>query len=1264
MPNYDNLTSIARDAILQINDFKQAHTILENVPNAIFEDVSLIALSYYAEAVKYMMTFSNAMQKLYCIAQLERITVSICRDTLLRFFSEEKKQYTQDELYGIIDVLTDIASVYFDQSELDTAMNIQKTIDLLKVYQSHPDAPELDDSFFDLVNTYIAKYEFNNAIDRLLEAMKAREEKFGQGSAETASVYFRLADVYHKMGKYDEAVDDYEVALEIQKNILGLRHPDTASTLNNLARVFQDMGDYDKAWEHFNKALHIREEVLGKEHPDTAETYNNIGALCIFMGNLPQALNYSELARTILEKVLGKDHPNTAQTYNNIALVYDVMGDYNKALEYYKKVIPVFETVHGSEHPETAIAYSNIAGVYRAMGDYNKALEYYHKALSIRETVLSTEHPDTSKTYNNIADVYRAMGDYDKALEYYHKALAICEKVLGTEHPDTAMTYNNIALVYRAIGDYNKALEYYHKALSIRETVLSTEHPDTSKTYNNIADVYRAMGDYDKALEYYHKALAICEKVLGTEHPYTVSCYDEIAVVYKSMGNYVKAREILSKAYEIRIKVLGMEHPSTITTFNNIAVLDERVSEPASHMLHPFTFFSRKTDNQDYLDHFYAPLFLEECDSMVTLASMYVSPHLNGRTESIADCIMQWFHSKTRKNCMLLLGNTGVGKSTVVSKIIADANNNAEDKEYKFTADRVLVIALRNYCDKIDLNKNASEILTDLFEGYTLDELENKLLILDGLDEVCMLRKGFDGYIFLEKMSNLKRGFHVFITSCELKEYISDPELISGLQIERIQWKEQEVEKWCDKYCSAKKEKKAWCDRFIKDYKKLIDRRHELLCVPLNLYIFGSNEINLSDHKSVGSFYEHAFRIILYRSHFAGQGDYTNLNNADKTTRLIAWQYTKEIAYQMFLLDTLTLAESNDLNNIYAKGLKNAKTRTITVLREKYDLYVQDNDLEIRKELGICPFMTSNGVGGISFVHKTVYEYFTAVKLYEDYFAKFNKSYFNRKRMNDAAEDVMNTAIEAFRYKAIPPDIFQYLCSMRDVPFSDTYDHLNSEQFDCKQFEVAFIHALENGILDTLTMKAPTQEYLYRSSSEINMNPINKQIGRAYHSLLCFLTGHGFRNDTNSIICKQILQILGASDQYIDMNSWQLSRSNLREAFLRSANLSKANLQEADLRGANMRGADLSHADLKSAYLIDVDLICANLNGADLQKADLKGADLRGADLSNVHLENADLRDANLRGTNFRGALYGTDSTTLTLFPEGFDPKKYGMIAI
>ena len=1280
MPNYDNLTSIARDAILQINDFKQAQTILENVPNAIFEDVSLIALSYYAEAVKYMMTFSNAMQKLYCIAQLERITVSICRDTLLRNLSEDKKQYTQDELYGIIDVLTDIASVYFDQSELDTAMNIQKTIDLLKEYQSHPDAPELDDSFFDLVNTYIAKYEFNNAIDRLLKAMNAREQKFGQESAETASVYFRLAEVYHKMGKYNEAVDDYELALDIQKNILGLRHPNTATTYNELAGVFLDMREYDKAWDHFNKALHIREEVLGKEHPDTAETYNDIGALCIFKGDLPLALNYIEKARTILEKILGKDHPNTAQTYNNIALVYDVMGDYNKALEYYKKVIPVFETVHGSEHPETAIAYSNIAGVYRTMGDYDKALEYYHKALSIRETVLGTEHLDTSKTYNNIALVFNAKGDYNKALEYYHKALSIREIVLGTEHPDTGKAYNNIALVFNAKGDYDKALEYNLKALAIQKKVLGTEHPDTATTYSNIAVVYRIKGDYDKALEYNKKAMKIREKVLGTEHLDTATTYSNIAVIYRIKGDNDKALEYNKKALTIQKKVLGAEIPDSIAERSNIIIdstniisknIDEKFDELISFIskLSPMKQTQVRSDNAEYLDLFNASLFLD-CDNPdITLKTTFIPPLVKNGAQTAEKCIIEWYLSN-QTPCMILYGEAGTGKSTLVASIISKAceNDNATDNP---DCASVLAVALRDHCNLFDGLSNgysARDIIYQLFGAKTKTDLIGKLLILDGLDELTVLNAGFsskEAELFINSIVSSCKELRILITSRE--GYFSLHNLSHTIKQERLCWKEVQVKNWCELYGSKNPLRSNWCTRFPEEYFNLPrdqedDLRYEIFCIPFILYLCCNSEVDICESKSIGKIYDQVFRRILTHAHennLIGQDRFLS-SPSDAQRQIVYWQYTKEIAYQMFLRDTLDLSDACDLNNERRIGFENAKNRVRKVLADNYGIQLMEADLNTKVFLSVFRFASSSGKAGISFVHKTVYEYFTAVKLYEDYFAKFNKSYFRSTTIKEAAEDVMKTAIAAFRYKAIPLDIFDYLCEMREAPFSDP----KGEGFDYDHFEEAFVYAIENGVLDKLTWETPTQEYFYRSSSERNMNPINMQIGRAFNALICFVTGHGFRNHTNTKFHMQIRQILVQSDQYVNMYNWDLRKVDLRGANLRNADLRGADLRDANLRDADLRDADLRGANLSCACLKDANLTSANLSHSNLTSADLCGAYLKFTDLRLVNLRNANLRDSELRGAYLSGAVYGNDSNNLTLFPDDFDPSdsKYGMI--
>ena len=196
----------------------------------------------------------------------------------------------------------------------------------------------------------------------------------------------------------------------------------------------------------------------------------------------------------------------------------------------------------------------------------------------------------------------------------------------------------------------------------------------------------------------------------------------------------------------------------------------------------------------------------------------------------------------------------------------------------------------------------------------------------------------------------------------------------------------------------------------------------------------------------------------------------------------------------------------------------------------------------------------------------------------------------------------MKTAIAAFRYKPISEDIMHYLCDMNEAPFSSSSD----ENFDNAHFQAAFVKAMENHVLETLEVKSPVNEYFI---SHGGFDPVNVHIVRAFGALICFLTGHGFRNENGCESCKQIRDMLTMSDQLVNLSQWNLKKADLQEA----------NLFEADLQGANLRGANLQEANLQ---------------------------------------------EANLQEANLQGSRYCTHPVMRTTFPDGFDPKKHGMIEV
>ena len=356
----------------------------------------------------------------------------------------------------------------------------------------------------------------------------------------------------------------------------------------------------------------------------------------------------------------------------------------------------------------------------------------------------------------------------------------------------------------------------------------------------------------------------------------------------------------------------------------------------------------------------------------------------------------------------------------------------------------------------------------------------------------------------------------------------------------------------------------------------------------------------------------------------------------------------------MFLLNTLDLVESGDPEHPRTIGLKNARCRTKAFLKEKYDLDVNDESLELKKELALCPFTKSNSSGGITFAHKTVYEYFTAVKLYEDYFAQFSTRYFQKTKpqTEDAAKAVVESYIDAFRYRWIPKEIFSYLNSMHKLPFYGN-EKVSAGCFDTERFLQAFVYGMEKSILSRVEVKAPVTEYNYWS------DPVSVQFNRAFQNFTWFLTGHGFKNGNNIDACKRIRDLLTLTDTEVNLAGWDLSGADLH-----GTNLSQAVLNGTDLSNTKLFNADLSQADLYGADLSGSDLSEAFLNKANLSGAELTGAVLREALLYEVNLSGVDLRDVNCFAVDLIDIKYCTDDENKTIFPAGFNKERYSMIEV
>lgn len=753
-----------------------------------------------------------------------------------------------------------------------------------------------------------------------------------------------------------------------------------------------------------------------------------------------------------------------------------------------------------------------------------------------------------------------------------------------------------------------------------------------------------------------------------------------------------------------------------------------------SHKNNNSTPTELKSDNRYYYEAFQTSLFLDRDDSRITLKEMFIEPLVSRGKESLSSYLTRWSNSPN-EHFLVLHGDAGSGKSSLVAKIVDDAylKNGYTDKKYG--EQDVLAIALREHCNLFDSflqeeNSDINNLLCVLFGVQNSNDLRDKLLILDGFDELTVLVPDFDETKAIRLIKSLSIACH----SRRIKMLVTSRNLdlsygkISNTKTETLCWTEVQVKEWCSKYSALKPSAYKWTKCFLDQYHKMTqnsfcDKRNEILCIPFILYLCCFNKIDLNNSNTVCKIYDESFRKLLMRAHTEDLigADRLAENKTEEELRIINWQFTKEIAYQMFLIDDLTLSDVQDSNNIQYSALQLAKERTREVVYEKYGIEINCEDLQTAKLLAVFSFARREGGSGITFAHKSVCEYFTAVKLYEDYFADLNEHSFDQLSPKEQITTVLQNTIEAFRYKPIYNDIFEYLCGLCSdslTPFGRENEKSN-EWFAFDSYSRFLLKALNDDNVYKMKISEPNPAYnhldidikagprLNRYRGGMNPHSIYMHLSRAFANLTWFLTKQGFTNSALNTYRIKSDSLFVHSNQRLNMQSWDLSSMSLREAHLEGALLSNANLSHtilsssimtdaklnssdlrrarlfsanlsyallyhakldnADLRGANLSFARMRRASLSKANLDTANLKKAYLEHADLSSANLSEADLSGAKLNYANLSNSDLRGANLRGvsiidTDFTNAIYSVSDEHKTIFPDGFDPSAHGMI--
>lgn len=633
----------------------------------------------------------------------------------------------------------------------------------------------------------------------------------------------------------------------------------------------------------------------------------------------------------------------------------------------------------------------------------------------------------------------------------------------------------------------------------------------------------------------------------------------------------------------------------------------------------------RNNRKEDYIKTLNSKLFLHSDDNPITLKEAFITPNFIihkfsknikiTRSETLGSLIRKFFaYEKT--STLLLIGMPGIGKTSMAAWMADQYREN----------DDVIILRFRDW-EGEELGKGLLKAICEVL-GCKKRDLEKKILILDGLDEIKALH--IRGELLNEFLSDIKdfENFKCIITS--RPAYIITSYYFHNI-IELRAFDIGRIEKFYKKIAGNNLAQKA----------KIISNV-EVLGIPVILYMAIMADIDISKNPTKPELYNRIFGKTkgIFDKFYDGETEYSGGSQMlrDPENIKLYLEFLGDIAYQMFVKNVMLL--------------------------RKNECKIPELEFE-RKKVSILDFpikhLFENTELNIEFIHKSIYEYFVSEYIYALIYHTMSKE--KDKDKHKLREELAGVFGTLFKDNRLTKEILEFLrYKIRKGGLNERSDII-SEVFGLMlQDGMIYYTGLccKNAMECEIMVFANMLEIVHLWNAEC-LKMVN-------------LISNYLRHNTCTQLNLKGVYLEGAS----------LIRIDLRSADLRNANMKKAKLLQADLKGADLRntklnGADMTEINLKMARLTAANLEGTNLREADLSRADLIDADLRkaklrGADLTGADLRGADLRDANLRGAKLRNAnlerarvkgadLIGTDLEGAYLTETVFDEEQVRLLS-
>lgn len=598
---------------------------------------------------------------------------------------------------------------------------------------------------------------------------------------------------------------------------------------------------------------------------------------------------------------------------------------------------------------------------------------------------------------------------------------------------------------------------------------------------------------------------------------------------------------------------------------------DKVFVEKKEYMLSVKEFSNNK--KQEYVDNWNSRLFLERGnkENQITLSDAFFMPNykIYKKNEKIGysmsdnlDVIVKKFINYDNASTMLITGEPGIGKSSIISWLANEYRND----------DNIIIL---RFGELETLERGLLNSICSALECKNRD-LKNKILILDGFDEMKSLNIGekiLDE--FFNDILNLEKA-KCIITS--RPAYINSRHFHNAIKL--LPFDIDTIEKFYHRITNKNLSKE-----------ELILDNLDVIGIPVILYMSIRTNIDITQNATKSELYHCVFARedgIFERFSYEDMG-YDRWAHPFRNSRNIKkyLKFLQQVAFLMFEKGDTTLHRDEcDIPKLRFGGHK------ISIL-----------------EFPIKHFF-DNTKKNIEFIHRSIYEYFASEYIYE----KINEG------INISIEKLASNLGGILKNGKLSIEIIEFL----------KYNIKNSDLND--KFDLVF-ETFQLMLNDGMTYYT---NITYKNVIECEMNVFTNMFHILhlwdrkklfFDNIINFDLYLRFRNVYISGRMKSDTKRVGSINEMLYSVRIDLSGVELRELDLNDTNLKYANLYQANLENVTLMGANLTEVILKEAVLNNVNLKGAILKQANLENTEIINTDLRSADLSGIILKETKLKN-------------------------------------